>query len=409
MSNSEANLYKGEGSKPEPVPGEQRAETHGTSRVLDLDAARAFAALAVLLGHLRNLFLVDFGMARSKGPIVQVVYLLSGFGHFAVVIFFVLSGYLITGSIVKQHEKGNWSWGSYALNRLVRLYVVLVPALLLGALIDQIGFHAFGNRGPYAGQDYAHMFVQPLAETSGFGVGLGNALFLQGIACPTFGTNGPLWSLSYEFWYYALFPLIFVALRPGKAWGARAGCLLLVAGISLMTGPAILASFPIWLLGSCLVAMESLVRRRSILMSGAGLALLFFTLLFVRTHPAISPIVSDYLVGFVFALCLLTAMPFRQREATTRVAKSISLVAEMSYSLYLVHVPLLTVLSLAILGSGGRWQPDAGHLATTALVGVGALGYAYVVYFLTESRTGWVRSKLKSGIARLQGRVRYLP
>jgi peptidoglycan/LPS O-acetylase OafA/YrhL len=36
---------------------------------------------------------------------------------------------------------------------------------------------------------------------------VGNLAFLQTIAVPIFGTNGPMWSLANEFWYYLIFPL----------------------------------------------------------------------------------------------------------------------------------------------------------------------------------------------------------
>jgi hypothetical protein len=46
-----------------------------------------------MLGHLRNLFFVDFSEAvRNSNPLVNIVYLVTGFSHFRVMIFFVLSG-----------------------------------------------------------------------------------------------------------------------------------------------------------------------------------------------------------------------------------------------------------------------------------------------------------------------------
>jgi peptidoglycan/LPS O-acetylase OafA/YrhL len=48
-----------------------------------------------------------------------------------------------------------------------------------------------------------------------------NAFFLQTIAGPTFGSNGPLWSLAYEWWYYVLFPLVLAALWPIVDFGWR--------------------------------------------------------------------------------------------------------------------------------------------------------------------------------------------
>ena len=77
--------------------------------------------------------------------------------------------------------------------------------------------------------------------------------------------------------------------------------------------------------------------------------------------------------------------------------------ARFSYTLYLVHVPFLVLLTALIAGET-RWQPDAHHL----LYGLGALllaiGYAYAVARLTEFRTdtvrGWVEKKVLGKAAR---------
>jgi peptidoglycan/LPS O-acetylase OafA/YrhL len=44
---------------------------------------------------------------------------------------FVLSGFLISSTVLRSQVSGNW-WRDYAVNRSVRLYVVLIPGLLLG-------------------------------------------------------------------------------------------------------------------------------------------------------------------------------------------------------------------------------------------------------------------------------------
>src|SRR5215472_10612331 len=56
-----------------------------------LDMIRAFAACAVMFGHLRTLFFVDFQHLESKTWYFKGLYFLTGFGHQAVMVFFVLS------------------------------------------------------------------------------------------------------------------------------------------------------------------------------------------------------------------------------------------------------------------------------------------------------------------------------
>jgi len=65
--------------------------------------------------------------------------------------FLVMSGYLVGGSVLRSRKAGRWSWRSYLLGCLSRLYVVLLPALLLGGLIDWFGMRQAGAQVLYSG------------------------------------------------------------------------------------------------------------------------------------------------------------------------------------------------------------------------------------------------------------------
>ena len=84
--------------------------------------------------------------------------------------------------------------------------------------------------------------------------GLGNAAFLQMIAVPPYGSNTPLWSLSFEWWYYILFPLGWIAISKATRVDASILYLFLFAVTLYAVGKDIAVYFPIWLMGA-LVAM----------------------------------------------------------------------------------------------------------------------------------------------------------
>ena len=84
-----------------------------------------------------------------------------------------------------------------------------------------------------------------------------NALFLQTIVAarnaphpvPTFGSNGALWSLSYEFWYYLAFPLLVLpagqepVLEDARllglgllVWGWSVGLSIVLLGLTWLMG-----------------------------------------------------------------------------------------------------------------------------------------------------------------------------
>ena len=182
-----------------------------------LDLIRGLAAWAVMWGHLRGLFFVDFPHIERHGVWFGAIYFLTGFGHQAVMVFFVLSGFFISSAILKRHASQNWSWRDYAIDRSSRLYVVLIPGLLFGLLWDTIGSHRFASTGLYT-----HPIVDLGYAVASAGLTfkdfVGNICFLQTIVCRTFGSNAPLWSLANEFWYYVLFP---VALSAGLAWASK--------------------------------------------------------------------------------------------------------------------------------------------------------------------------------------------
>ena len=191
-----------------------------TSASVLLDLARVIAALLVCLEHWRNLLYVNYGQITGHRALFAVPYVMTDAGHQAVVIFFVLSGYLISGSVFRLMQRGEWSWKLYLTHRLVRLWIVLVPALVLGALLDFSGVHLHLAPALYAGQTGTHMLgnVATALHADTF---FGNLFFLQTILVSTFGSNGPLWSLANEFGYYVLFPCAFLALRKGTSLSAR--------------------------------------------------------------------------------------------------------------------------------------------------------------------------------------------
>jgi peptidoglycan/LPS O-acetylase OafA/YrhL len=111
-----------------------------TQASVHLDAIRGLAAVVVLLTHWRALLFVDYaGLAHQEKILAAPLYLASQGGHLAVDIFFVLSGYLITGSVIRNLGKGTFTLLDYGSHRLIRLWTVLLPSLVVGGLFDWIG------------------------------------------------------------------------------------------------------------------------------------------------------------------------------------------------------------------------------------------------------------------------------
>ena len=376
-----------------------------TSDSAILDAVRAVAAWAVMWSHLRTMFFVDFQNLRSITLPLKSIYFVTGFGHQAVIVFFVLSGFLVSSSIFKSLAAGTWSGAEYAINRAARLYVVLIPGLLLGLLWDFLGSHWLGASGLYT-RELTNLGSGIARENLTPGIFFGNLFFLQTIVCRTFGSNGPLWSLSNEFWYYVLFPVSFFA---GAAWMRRSlkSALLLTAIVLFLAfflGLDKLVGFLVWISGSALVLVHakfSLRRQvRAGFFAGVTFALLCVCLILARTRQA-GLGSFDLLLGVAFALFLFCILQMDLKIQSGWSGRVSRLFAGFSYSLYVLHFPFLLCLR-AVIAPWQRWEPDAPHLFFGLMLGAVTLIYAWLVSLASEDKTkvarGWIRGAIHNAL-----------
>lgn len=348
------------------------------------------AALAVTLAHLRAFALVNFAEANHPGLFWSAIYFATGFGSQAVMVFFVLSGFLVGGAVVQRIEALQWSWTDYAITRMTRLWIVLIPALLLTALWDNMGMALTGSSF-YSGQMIGRYAMGPADDPTQYTIGtlFGNLAFLQGIAVPTFGSNAPLWSLAYEFWYYLIFPLLFCALMVKARLNFRVGAILLALGICYVLPGIILRYGFIWLFGvAAFVAHDKwnfTARHRNMLLAASG-AVFAAALTLSRLMNLGEPM--DFAVGGAFALMLLPLTRLQPRNMT--VGWLSHLTAEFSYSLYLVHFPFAAFLACYLLHNQRLGPGLAGGAVFAGLIGI-TLSYSFAVYFLFERNTAVVR------------------
>jgi peptidoglycan/LPS O-acetylase OafA/YrhL len=372
-----------------------------------LDVIRSAAAWAVMWGHLRAFFFIDFPDIAHPSLFLKILYFATGFGHQAVMVFFVLSGFLISSSIFRSLAAGTWTWAGYALSRATRLYVVLVPGLLLGAFWDFTGRAFFNSTGLYTSPltSFGGGVVQSDLTGRNFA---GTLFYLQTILCRPFGSNGPLWSIANEFWYYVLFPISLFAWHrwASKRWMSAIALTAFTLAVAAFLGPEKLLGFVIWLVG---VAVLFLWSRTTITgkVSRAALLLctsiLFAACLAAARNGKIAPQISDLVVGFAFSAFLFGILQldfWLPRDGAY--LRNARLFAGFSYTLYVLHFPLLLFLR-AVITPGFRWQPNAIHLLYGTGIGAAVLTFCWAVARFTEHRTGEARRTLAKAL-RLGGR-----
>ena len=380
-----------------------RARFISTNASVSLDLMRGLAALIVCLEHLRNLLYVDYRQIGFYRVFFALPYVITGAGHQAVVIFFVLSGYLVSGSIFRLMKRDQWTWRLYLTHRLVRLWLVLIPALILGAVLDLVGLHSHLAPALYAGQTGTHMLGNT-TESLRASTFAGNLFFLQGILVKTFGSNSPLWSLAYEFWYYILFPFAFLVVRRGVPMVTRIFSAVAFLACACLVGKDILLAFPLWLLGTILVLVPAAhvgVRLRVI--ATIVYCPIFF---FLAKTRLVSGVLSDYILGAATFILIWVLLSAKSEAPANRYVAITRLGARFSYTLYLVHVPFLVLLTAAMAGES-RWQSDALHLAMGTAGLLLVIGYAFAIASLTEFQTDHVRQWVEKRLLRKPPRASY--
>lgn len=377
------------------------AMTRTSAFAAHLDLMRGVAALAVVAFHIRYKFFLDYTDLVDPAPATQAFYVITSFGHDAVMVFFVLSGFLIAGTVLNDLRRGRWSWRRYLVNRLTRLYVVLVPGLVLTALWDQLGLHLFPAHIAYTGAPAAwtHDFFD-VHGTSGWAVFGKNLLFLQSVAgTPPLGSNSPLWSLTNEFAYYVLFPAIMVAVWPGVRWPARIANALFGLVMAWHFGERILLYFPLWLLGLLPLQLRlgAFATRSSagVLSLAAGAAILGAAIVrhtgtFNNAMEARALEAGDLLVAVVCALALCVLRGSESLPAAPAYATWTARVAALSFTLYVFHMPFL-IFARALVNGGASWAVTVPTMLASVALLLLTLAYAAVMWWLFERRTPAVR------------------
>ncbi len=275
-----------------------------------LDFFRWFAAFLVLISHLRSIVFVDYHDVQNHNIFIKFFYFITGFGHQAVIIFFVLSGFLVGGSIINKLKTNNFSLKKYFINRFSRLYIVVPVALIVGYVLDKVGYLYFNQSGLYTHEIYLTSVNYDISTRLNPLIFISNFFMLQTIITPTFGSNSSLWSLANEFWYYILFPLIFLVLTVRENYKK---VIALVSTIMLSffiygvnEHGNMLLYFSIWILGASLWFLKKPIFKKIYIPTIFILFILAITRLGILNF--LTGFHQDLLLSVSFSLIINSAM-----------------------------------------------------------------------------------------------------
>ena len=311
---------------------------------LYLDIVRFAAACLVYLTHSNQRWLVSDVVPASV------------FAHSAVVVFFVLSGFVIAYVTATKDR----DWIAYTSSRLSRIYSVALPALLLTLVLDAIGRQLLSSVYHFP---FDYFAVRLLAS----------AFMLNEwwfVSITTF-SNAPYWSITFGLWSCAAFGLLtFVRGRAEWAWGL---------GLLLVMGPKIILLAPLWWLGVYLY--HSPTFRGLSVASAWLLFLLSFISIILFQAFELSTYFSEMLRGYVGGALhreltfsnfflgdyILSPLVFLNFAGARRLLQSASATpmilarliwwtASSTFILYLVHQPVLTFWGAVLRGDPSGWN-----------------------------------------------------
>lgn len=342
-----------------------------------LDAIRLAAALCVLAGHAHQIGLYagpwPFGIAFQQA---------------AVIVFFVLSGLVITHSV----DTSRSSAASYVAARVGRIVPVALAALAF-SLAVAFWAASLGIAPEPVGADPGSISLSRMGLA---------AMFLIESYGDGLAIDPPYWSLCYEVWYYALF---------GAATYLSGGRRIAVlAAMALLAGPNILLLLPAWLAGIWLArSPRAQIESRLFAFAFVGLALeaLYFTgmtqyLLEEPLHRVTWWFLgqSNYALGYlVLALFVTLGLIGLRRLVRERGAlpapleRLVKAGAAMSFTLYLFHWPLLVALKTAGLA------PATSTAGFTALIAAICTA-CWAISLVTERRSKPLRLWLERALSR---------
>lgn len=305
-----------------------------------IDALRGFAALLVAYFHCRQVtwigmeaFHRSHASLANPGSIAAWLTLPVAWGSAGVPIFFVISGYCIHRSGAARlvaNPDFRLDARQFWLRRFVRIYPVLLAALLLTFAADSISLtllpvsHKILDIGPRA-------FLL-------------NLFSLQGMAGKTYGSNGALWTLSLEVQFYLLYPLVFALRR-------RVGLAAVIAGIAAVNVVSALtlqrhdltfftSYWFSWILGAWIAEAR--------LRGSAGIPFAYLAAALLAAAGCAAFHFGQYAAFQLWAAafaCYLVKALSRPFVASGIFARLFSAVGDFSYSLYLIHLPLFVLLA----------------------------------------------------------------
>lgn len=387
------------------MPDEPVKTTPG--RLASLDGLRGIAALAVVGHHLllSSPRIADAGELPVVGSVRWWIEFsplkLFTAGPEAVLLFFVLSGLVLVLPVIRRPD---FDWIGYFPRRALRLGLPVVASIVFAAVLI-----------------LAHPQVLGASVSSWIGQAsvpqLSLDLFVRSldILAPANILNNPLWTLRWELIFSLALPIyVYLAVRFHRQWVLGGVVSFVLVALGYYTSAGYLQYLPFFYAGAVVaVHIDSIrawarERQGSALANAAWAGLLAFGLMlliaprlvsaFTSGKPELAAVVSGLTL---FGAVLVVAVGFLWRPAVSVLTVAPSRwLGRVSFSLYLVHVPILIAVANVVGPGTADWLVTVGVTLVLSLVAA-ELFYRFVE--MPAHRLSKRVGARASGILRVEG------
>jgi peptidoglycan/LPS O-acetylase OafA/YrhL len=321
-----------------------------------MDALRGVSALVVAVVHAFQIFIIPYcGYWTYPHLLTSLV------ATYAIVAFFIVSGFMIHLSVQRHRTNGEFNSYGFARARILRIYPPLIVAILITIVVYLVisGFALHGAESYRLGGELNVVRESATLEWSAIP---STFFLLYGAvpdASPPLNMDGPLWTLGYEWWFYIL-AFLTARLLNGINWRTIVPLAFVVLMLLYGRNIMFLQFLLIWASGFALgffYARGLIFARRARSLIFLLAAVLLVVAIFVGRSKLGSLILTPHysetsnwimaITGMIFTLGI-GLMITRIDASDMRLPQLLTGTASFSYTIYVVHFPLL-LLSYSLL------------------------------------------------------------
>jgi peptidoglycan/LPS O-acetylase OafA/YrhL len=353
-------------------------------KLLSLEILRFFCSLAVLVFHYQFFSYLNyrkFNFHVTEAPYYSFLSIFYNYGNYAVMVFFSISGFIFYWKYSNKISNKEIDFKKYFIFRFSRLY----PLHLLTLLIVLAFQYLYQSNSPsffvYPKNDLYHFLLQ-IFMASEWGFQKGHSF------------NGPIWSVSAEMLIYGVF--FFGIKRFGVSFKQSFIILFLsFVAFKLMKLPASVIRCLLYFYGGVFsaIAFNYFNTRNTKKIFD------FFSIAFVLISPIIIFILSKYETKHLLSNYLKFYVPFfiyvfvSFVKVNPRFSKMIEISGNMTYSIYLIHFPVMLIIATFFSASGKPIPFYENNLFLFCIATVLIISYLVHYYFEVPARD-YIRKKL---------------